>query len=41
MDISDVTANPEGGKKILLFCEKVSREDIKVGFIVYGFQFFK
>ena len=32
MDISDVTAPPEGGKKILLFCEKVSREDIKVGF---------
>ena len=30
MDISDVTAPPEGGKKILLFCEKVSREDIKV-----------
>lgn len=32
MDISDVTAPPEGGKKILLFCEKVSREDIKVRF---------
>ena len=36
MDISDVTAPPEGGKKILLFCEKVSREDIKVGFTFSG-----
>ena len=35
MDISDVTAPPEGGKKILLFCEKVSREDIKVSFSVF------
>ena len=30
MDISDTTAPAEGGKKILIFCEKVAREDIKV-----------
>jgi len=32
MDISDSTAPAEGGKKILIFCEKVAREDIKVKF---------
>ena len=32
MDISDVMAPAEGGKKILIFCEKVAREDIKVRF---------
>ena len=29
MDISDVTAPADGGKKILIFCEKVAREDIR------------
>ena len=32
MDISDVTAPADGGKKILIFCEKVAREDIRVRF---------
>lgn len=32
MDISDVVSPAEGGKKILIFCEKVAREDIKVRF---------
>ena len=32
MDISDVTSPAEGGKKILIFCEKVNREDIRVRF---------
>merc|ERR1712170_149279 len=32
MDISDSTAPAEGGKKILIFCEKVAREDIRVKF---------
>ena len=32
MDISDTSATAEGGKKILIFCEKVAREDICVRF---------
>merc|ERR1711976_206734 len=32
MDMSDMTGSAEGGKKILIFCEKVAREDIKVKF---------
>ena len=32
MDISDIYSPVEGGKKILLLCEKVTREDIKVRF---------
>jgi len=32
MDISDIMSPAEGGKKILIFCEKVAREDIKVRF---------
>ena len=30
MDISDVTSPAEGGKKVIILCEKVTREDIKV-----------
>ena len=30
MDISDVSSPLEGGKKIIILCEKVTREDIKV-----------
>jgi len=32
MDISDVSSPLEGGKKIIILCEKVTREDIKVRF---------
>eukprot|EP00092_Neocalanus_flemingeri_P072450 GFUD01089190.1.p1 GENE.GFUD01089190.1~~GFUD01089190.1.p1 ORF type:complete len:634 (+),score=159.38 GFUD01089190.1:253-2154(+) len=32
MDISDTVSPPEGGKKIIILCEKVTREDIKVRF---------
>ena len=32
MDISDVVSPAEGGKKIIILCEKVAREDIKVRF---------
>lgn len=32
MDISDNTAPAEGGKKIIILCERVSRDDIKVRF---------
>jgi len=32
MDISDITSPAEGGKKIIILCEKVTREDIKVRF---------
>ena len=32
MDISDVVSPAEGGKKIIILCEKVTREDIKVRF---------
>jgi hypothetical protein len=32
MDISDNSASVEGGKKIIVLCERVSREDIKVKF---------
>ena len=30
MDISDLSSPLEGGKKIIILCEKVTREDIKV-----------
>ena len=32
MDISETEAPVEGGKKIILLCEKVLREDVKVRF---------
>ena len=32
MDMSDTEAPVEGGKKIILLCEKILREDIKVRF---------
>jgi len=32
MDISDISSPMEGGKKIIILCEKVTREDIKVRF---------
>merc|ERR1719410_1666407 len=32
MDISDLSSPLEGGKKIIILCEKVTREDIKVRF---------
>ena len=32
MDISETEAPVEGGKKIIILCEKVLREDIKVRF---------
>lgn len=32
MDMSDNTAPAEGGKKIIILCERVSRDDIKVRF---------
>eukprot|EP00092_Neocalanus_flemingeri_P014538 GFUD01015685.1.p1 GENE.GFUD01015685.1~~GFUD01015685.1.p1 ORF type:complete len:643 (+),score=175.31 GFUD01015685.1:94-2022(+) len=32
MDISDISSPAEGGKKIIILCEKVTREDIKVKF---------
>lgn len=32
MDISDNTAPAEGGKKVIILCERVSRDDIKVRF---------
>ena len=32
MDISDETAPAEGGKKLILLCERVKRDDIKVRF---------
>ena len=30
MDISETTAPAEGGKKIIILCERVARDDIKV-----------
>ena len=36
MDMSDNTAPAEGGKKIIILCEKVSKEDIKVRFFNYN-----
>ena len=36
MDMSDNTAPAEGGKKIIILCEKVSKEDIKVRFFDYN-----
>merc|ERR1719512_107710 len=36
MDMSDNTAPAEGGKKIIILCEKVSKEDIKVRFYDYN-----
>ena len=30
MDMSDNSSSVEGGKKIILLCEKITREDIKV-----------
>merc|ERR1712227_1046887 len=35
MDMSDNTAPADGGKKIIILCEKVSKEDIKVRFYDY------
>jgi len=32
MDISDITSRADGGKKVIILCEKVTREDIKVRF---------
>jgi len=32
MDISDISSPVEGGKKLIILCEKVTREDIKVRF---------
>jgi len=32
MDMSDNSSSVEGGKKIILLCEKITREDIKVRF---------
>ena len=32
MDISDISSPAEGGKKIIILCDKVTREDIKVRF---------
>ena len=32
LDISETEAPAEGGKKIIILCEKVLREDIKVRF---------
>ena len=32
MDMSQNTATVDGGKKIIILCEKVSRDDIKVRF---------
>ncbi len=32
MDISDTTSPATGGKKIILLCERVSRDDIRVKF---------
>merc|ERR1712165_455712 len=36
MDMSDYTAPADGGKKIIILCEKVSKEDIKVRFSDYN-----
>merc|ERR1712115_489637 len=36
MDMSDNTAPADGGKKIIILCEKVSKEDIKVRFFDYN-----
>ena len=30
MDISETSAPAEGGKKIIILCERVARDDIKV-----------
>jgi len=32
MDISDISSPAEGGRKVIILCEKVTREDIKVRF---------
>jgi len=36
VDISDDSSPVEGGKKILLFCSKIKKEDIEVLFLHYG-----
>merc|ERR1711902_376458 len=36
MDMSDNSAPSEGGKKVIILCEKVSKEDIKVRFFDYS-----
>jgi Rel/ankyrin family protein len=36
VDISDDTSPVQGGKKILLFCSKIKKEDIEVLFLHYG-----
>ena len=35
LDYSDDTSPVEGGKKILLFCEKVYKDDIEVHFTLF------
>ncbi len=35
VEYSDDKCSVEGGKKLLLFCEKVSKEDIEVHFTQY------
>jgi Rel/ankyrin family protein len=40
MDISDTSAPAEGGKKIIILCERVSRDDIKVKFFHEGWEAF-
>merc|ERR1712110_395461 len=36
MDMSDISSPMEGGKKIIILCEKASKEDIKVRFFDYS-----
>merc|ERR1711899_662459 len=36
MDMSDNSAPSDGGKKVIILCEKVSKEDIKVRFFDYS-----
>ena len=36
MEMSDNSAPAEGGKKVIILCEKVSKEDIKVRFFDYS-----
>jgi len=38
MDISDNTAPAEGGKKVIILCERVSRDDIKVRFFLDNWE---
>lgn len=36
IEYSDDTSPVEGGKKILIFCEKITRDDIEVHFTQYA-----